>query len=153
MTRWIVGLWVLTACGSAPTTYQSELRTQSTWGQDRWPGRAGEGPTARGGEVVVQGDLNSGVLEAEVRRHSNMIAACYSTALKDDDSLRGEVTVSFTVMPDGTLAGVETAGAGLGDSVPSCVGRQFAKIALAEGAVTESVMVRYPVVFAPGGSP
>jgi hypothetical protein len=58
--------------------------------------------------------------------------------------------VTFTVMPDGSLRGVETHSTSLGESVTSCVSRQFSKIVLEEGVVTDAVEVRYPMVFSPG---
>ena len=79
--------------------------------------------TMRRAQVECEGEIDPSAVRAVVTQQQSAVRACYERALKRNNFLQGNVTVSLRVQPDGSVEGVRVGGS-LGDSeVFSCVRR------------------------------
>jgi hypothetical protein len=107
-------------------------------------------PTPKLGTAAVSGRLPAEVIRRIVRMRFHELRACYERGLKTQPKLRGKITVSFVIGPDGSVRSATNAGSDLPDpGVVACVTKTFhaMKFPQPEGGV---VMVTYPVAFSPG---
>lgn len=87
---------------------------------------------------------------AEIKRYNARIQACYERYLKDDETLRGKVTVSFTIGLDGFVAsvGIEENTTG-SDDLGTCVRKAVRRFRFSKrGAEIE--VGGYPYLLSPG---
>jgi hypothetical protein len=98
---------------------------------------------------VDSSDIDQGKLGAFVRARMGLIKACYENALKRNPSLRGKLSIRFTILETGGIADIAVALNSLGSSeVASCITntmRTWRTQFRPEGPVT----VEYPFVFSP----
>lgn len=79
--------------------------------------------TMRRQRVECEGELETSAIRGVLRNQQSAVRACYERALKRNNFLQGNVTVSLRVQSDGSVEGVRVGGS-LGDSeVFSCVRR------------------------------
>jgi TPR repeat protein len=106
-------------------------------------------PTVRFGDATISGKLSSEAVQRVVRQNFGRFRLCYENGLKTNPSLKGKVTVRFTIGRDGTVANPGPGPSDLSDAaVVSCVVRSFSFLtfpAPESGAAT----VDYPITFAP----
>ncbi|WP_437850370.1 AgmX/PglI C-terminal domain-containing protein [Sorangium sp. So ce363] len=106
-------------------------------------------PSVRQGAVQVRGRFPSAVDLRIVRQRFDRYRACYELGLHHDQSLKGRVTVSFTIDPRGAAVKARDDGSDLPYQVTvSCVVDAFKGLNFPapEGG---SVDVVYSLVFAP----
>jgi outer membrane biosynthesis protein TonB len=98
---------------------------------------------------VDSSDIDQGKLGAFVRARMGLIKACYENALKRNPSLKGKISIRFTILETGALADIATAQNSLGSAeVASCIMntmRSWRTQFRPSGPVT----VEYPFVFQP----
>jgi TonB family protein len=98
---------------------------------------------------VDSSDIDQGKLGAFVRARMGLIKACYENALKRNPSLKGKISIRFTILETGALADITTAQNSLGSAeVASCIMntmRSWRTQFRPSGPVT----VEYPFVFQP----
>jgi beta-lactamase regulating signal transducer with metallopeptidase domain len=96
------------------------------------------------------GRLAPEVIQQVVRQNFGLFRRCYEDGLQRDAKLKGTVTVSFVINPDGAVRGATDDGSTLPDaSVVQCVVGGFSRLSYPApqgGYVT----VVYPVAFDPG---
>ncbi len=98
---------------------------------------------------VDSSDIDQGKLGAFVRARMGLIKACYENALKRNPSLKGKISIRFTILETGALSEVSTAQNSLGaPEVAACIMntmRSWRTQFRPSGPVT----VEYPFVFQP----
>jgi outer membrane biosynthesis protein TonB len=98
---------------------------------------------------IDSSDIDQGKLAAFIRARMGLIKACYENALKRNPTLKGKVSIRFTILETGGLADVTAAVNSLGSSeVASCIMstmRSWRTQFRPSGPVT----VEYPFVFSP----
>ncbi len=82
-------------------------------------------PQVRMGAVSVSGKLPPEVIQRIVRQNFGRFRLCYENGLRSDPSLAGQVSVTYTIKEDGSVAGITTSGDMTDQAVVSCVGRSF----------------------------
>jgi tetratricopeptide (TPR) repeat protein len=106
-------------------------------------------PSVRMGATQVSGRLPPEVIQRIVRQNFGRFRACYENGLRERPGLSGRLLVKFVIQPDGSIAGVGTAGADeVGAGVAACVVRAFQALTFPapEGG---HVTVTYPLTFTP----
>lgn len=91
----------------------------------------------------------SGALQSALSGRAAQSRGCYETALRNNTTLEGTMTIAVKVGPDGTVCGARVAADGLHDpGVTNCVINKFAgaKLPPAEGGCAE---VNVPLRFMP----
>jgi TonB family protein len=98
---------------------------------------------------VDSADIDQQKLAAFVRARMGLIKACYENALKRNPSLKGKISIRFTILETGGIADIQAAVNSLGSpEVASCIintMRTWRTQFRPSGPVT----VEYPFVFAP----
>ena len=108
-----------------------------------------------GGNVgaVSGGNLDRGVISSYVRSKMGGIRSCYERELKKNPSLKGKITVTFSIGGDGKVVGASVAGATLNDpSVQNCVLRMVRRWRFTPPEDGKPVAVTYPFVFTAVGN-
>ncbi|MBN1770691.1 MAG: energy transducer TonB [Deltaproteobacteria bacterium] len=115
--------------------------------------RVGSGPVVRSGHFAIWGPLNAEVVRRIVHRHTGYrgtVRRCYERGLDRNRSLGGEVTIKFMIDPTGSVTSAEAVASTLGDSdVEGCIVRAFERMEFPEPLRGETVIVSFPIVFAP----
>lgn len=107
------------------------------------PARPGAAPREEGPPP----ELTLATFRSFTKRRGKEVRRCYEAALQNDPSLRGKLTLTFTIEPGGGVSGVRVARSTFrSDAVPSCVA------AVVRGWRTpfrpeEPVDVEYPLDF------
>jgi outer membrane biosynthesis protein TonB len=98
---------------------------------------------------VDSADIDQAKLAAFVRARMGLIKACYENALKRNPTLRGKISIRFTILETGGIADIQAAVNSLGSpEVAACITstmRTWRTQFRPSGPVT----VEYPFVFAP----
>jgi hypothetical protein len=132
------------------------------------PGGRGLGGTGRGG--VGEGDgtgtsgerkvagkdaakpgqgLSPGQVSRVVMSRMGAFQACYEIAAARDPTLKGGVTVSFSISPGGSVSSVSISNSSLGNPrVEGCITRQFARLQFP--TADKPTNAGFPFVFRPG---
>lgn len=105
----------------------------------------------KGGDAPIAGQ---GLSQAQIQRvivaRTGAYRACYESAAARDPSLRGNVTVSFSIAPDGSVSAANITGSSLNNArVEGCVLRQFKRLTFPKA--DKATNANYPLVFNPGG--
>ncbi len=105
----------------------------------------------KGGDAPRAGE---GLSQAQIQRvivaRTGAYRACYDSAAARDPSLRGNVTVSFSIAPDGSVSAASISGSSLNNArVEGCVLRQFKRLTFPKA--DKGTNANYPFVFNPGG--
>jgi Ca-activated chloride channel family protein len=107
-------------------------------------------PSVRMGAVTVNGGLPPEVIQRIVRQNFGRFRLCYESGLRNNPDLQGRVSVRFTIGLDGNVANMANGGSDLPDAgVVACVVRSFGGM-MFPAPDGGSVVVTYPIVFAPG---
>ncbi len=121
------------------------------------PGRgAGGGPAESkvavgAGQAASKGGLSQAQVQRVVMAHLGAVRACYETEAQRNPSLRGGVTVAWTIDANGSVSGASLASSTLGNPrVEGCVVRQVKgwRFPSADGPTTVS---GFPFKFSVGG--
>lgn len=109
-------------------------------------------PQVRMGGTTVSGRLPAEVIQRIVRQRFGQFRLCYENALRSDPMLEGRVTVSFTIVADGSVSGLTHTSTIADRTVGECVEKAFASISFPQPE-SGVVKVTYPIAFAPGDTP
>lgn len=104
--------------------------------------------TPAGSEVT--GALSKDVIQGVVRRSFSKLRYCYERGLQNDPLLAGKVTTKFTIGPDGAVSTSKSEGSLKDAVVIGCVEKTFRSMTFPKPDKGGTVVVSYPVVFAPG---
>lgn len=104
------------------------------------------------GSSEVTGALAKDVVESVVRQSHGRLGFCYKTRLMLDPQLAGELTTKFTISPDGKVSSAKSEGTLNDSAVIDCVEKTFRSMIFPKPDKGGTVVVSYPVVFAPGDS-
>jgi hypothetical protein len=92
------------------------------------PGGPGERAVVAPGAAATRGGLNPDQIRRVVMNHVGAVRACYETEAQKNPALKGGMSVSWTVAPDGSVTGASLAGSSLGNPrVEGCVVRQVSR--------------------------
>lgn len=98
---------------------------------------------------VDSADIDQAKLAAFVRARMGLIKACYENALKRNPSLKGKISIRFTILETGGLADIQSALNSLGSpEVASCIMNTM-RTWRTQFRPSGPVTVEYPFVFAP----
>jgi hypothetical protein len=98
---------------------------------------------------VDSSDIDQGKLGAFVRARMGLIKACYENALKRNPSLKGRISIRFTILETGALADVAAAQNSLGSAeVAACITNTM-RAWRTQFRPSGPVTVEYPFVFQP----
>ncbi len=98
---------------------------------------------------VDSSDIDQGKLGAFVRARMGLIKACYENALKRNPSLKGKISIRFTILETGGLSDISTAQNSLGSAeVASCIMNTM-RTWRTQFRPSGPVTVEYPFVFQP----
>jgi hypothetical protein len=121
-------------------------------------GGVGEGDgTGTSGERKVAGKdaakpgqgLSPGQVSRVVMSRMGAFQACYEIAAARDPTLKGGVTVSFSISPGGSVSSVSISNSSLGNPrVEGCITRQFARLQFP--TADKPTNAGFPFVFRPG---
>lgn len=118
-------------------------------GQGFGPKREAAGPKAIDTYMQI-GSLSRSEVEAVILRHMASLRYCYSRELQRQPTLSGSVSVKFTISGGGEVSRASVARTSLHHAkVESCLETRFLKMTFPEPQGGGSVVVRYPMVFAP----
>lgn len=116
-------------------------------------GGGGEGEhQVKGGEG---GGTGQGLTAAQIQRvvssRQGAFRACYEMAVAREPNLKGGVTVSWTVLPNGSVSGARVASSSLGNArVEGCILRQFSRLQFP--TADKNTNANWPFVFKPGSN-
>jgi hypothetical protein len=116
------------------------------------PRRAGsDGAPAVGAATPssVHGRLPPEEIQRVVRSEFGRFRLCYENELRNDPEIEGRLTVTFTIVHDGSVSDVAVTSAELPPSMLGCVERAFTGLRF-PAPVGGVVEVSYPVVFSAG---
>ena len=103
-----------------------------------------------GGDVGGAGQFDQGQVTRRIRARRRAFQACYERSLRNNPTLRGKVTVQFSIQPTGTVSGARATENTTGDAgMASCVVGVVRRLRWNPGPEGGSVSYRYPFVFAP----
>jgi hypothetical protein len=105
----------------------------------------------KGADAARPGEGLSGAqIQRVVMARTGAYRACYESAAARDPSLRGNVTVVFTIAPDGSVSSASIGSSSLSNPrVEGCVLRQFKRLTFPKA--DKGTNANYPLVFNPGG--
>jgi hypothetical protein len=98
-------------------------------------------------ETKVSGRIPPEVIQRIIRQNAGRAQACYQTALRNNPSLQGQVSVSFMIGRDGTVSHATATGSLPDAGVKSCVAAGFS--ALTFPKPDGNVTVSYGYLFTP----
>jgi hypothetical protein len=105
----------------------------------------------KGGDAPRAGEgLSQQQIQRVVMARTGAYRACYESAAAREPSLRGNVTITFSVAPDGSVSSASIGGSSLNNArVEGCVLRQFKRLTFPKA--DKGTNANYPLVFNPGG--
>lgn len=107
-------------------------------------------PSVRQGATTVSSGLPPEVIQRIVRQNFGRFRFCYENALRNNPTLAGRLTVSFTIDATGAVQKAHENGATIGDkALIACVVRGFANLSFPAPSTRADVNVSYPLIFAP----
>lgn len=106
-------------------------------------------PSVRMGATEVTGSLPKEVVQRIVRQNFGRFRLCYENGLRNDPTLAGKVTVSFTIGTDGSVSTVSQTTDLKDTAVATCVSKAFYGLSFPQPD-KGTVKVSYPISFAPG---
>ncbi len=101
------------------------------------------------GRSAVKGSLTKAEVARPIRRNLARFKFCYQKRLRSNPYLRGKVSVSFTITPNGTVSRARVRETSVNDTtVEECVIRVLKSLEFPRPKGGGSVTVTYPLVFA-----
>jgi hypothetical protein len=120
-------------------------KLQITFGE----GRLVRGPTMKESTPTATGKLPIEIIRRVARRQVARIRYCYESALQKDATLKGKITMGFTIDSKGLAKDVKVEDATITDaSVQSCIIKAFEALTFPEPE-SGTVSVKYPMEFSP----
>jgi hypothetical protein len=116
-------------------------------------GGGGEGEhQVKGGDGAGSGQgLTPAQIQRVVMSRRGAFQACYETAVAREPNLKGGVTVSWTVLPNGGVSGARIASSSLANArVEGCILRQFSRLQFP--TADKNTNATWPFVFKPGAN-
>lgn len=92
--------------------------------------------------------LGPAAIRETVRANHERFRKCYLSALQDEPTLKGRISVRLVIAEDGSVASVDVASSDLPDPVGQCVTAEFRKLVFPR-PTDGTVKVTYPIVFEP----
>jgi hypothetical protein len=110
------------------------------------------GGTGRiGGDPIILGALDKGLIDAVIKRNMSQIRYCYQRELTKNPDLAGKVSVKFVISKTGSVARADVKSSSLeSPAVESCLANRFVHFTFPEPKGGGIVIVTYPFLFAPG---
>jgi hypothetical protein len=106
------------------------------------------------GASNVTGKLPPEVIRRVVHQHLVRIRYCYEKALTSNPALAGKIAARFVIASDGSVASASDGGSTMPDkSVTECALKVFKSMTFPKPADGATVIVTYPIVFAPSATP
>jgi hypothetical protein len=102
------------------------------------------------GDVALLGSLSHDAIESGMRAHMAQFVQCYLDAYADAPTLEGQVTVSFTVLPNGAVNGPAMRHTTLfNPATEACVVHELSSVTFVPPDGGGIVRVTYPFEFHP----
>jgi hypothetical protein len=101
------------------------------------------------GQATVASSLDKRIISKVVFLSVPAIRQCYQAQLLKEPSLRGELTIHFTIMPSGSVGLAMLDGDGLSPAVDTCVTRLFALMKFPAVNGAGKIEVYFPFSFEP----
>lgn len=109
------------------------------------------GPVASGGEPILIGALDRGLIDGVVRERLSEFRYCYQRQLQRHPDLAGSVVTKFVIAGDGTVSSASVKSSTIGDAaVEQCIVDRVRRLKFPEPNGNGIVIVAYPFTFAPG---
>jgi hypothetical protein len=90
-------------------------------------------------------------IDRVVRSRQGAFRACYETAASHEPSLHGGVKISWTIQPNGSVAGARVASSTLNNArVEGCILRLFARLQFP--TADKPTGANWPFIFKPGSN-
>ncbi len=105
------------------------------------------GPGISGGASTVSGRRPPEVIQRKVRQNFGRFRLCYEDGLRRNPALKGKVSVTFVIKPDGRVGDAKATGDLPDKAVNECVRKAFASLSFDEGEA--ETRVTYPINFVP----
>ena len=99
--------------------------------------------------VVGSGGLSKDVIQKVINRHQTEVKFCYERELVENPKLKGKVTVTFTVAPDGKVASAEVASSDLTKTIDACITGRIKTWAFPPPQGGGVVTITFPWIFVP----
>ena len=100
--------------------------------------------------IVVLGALSAEVIQSYIRRHAAAIHACYEKELRRNPTLRGRITVEWTIESTGLVSNAKVKSSTLeNQAVETCVVDRIKRIRFPASDEAGSAIVRMPFDFTP----
>ena len=101
-----------------------------------------------GGDVGGSGEFDSKLVVSQIKKRLRAIQTCYEKELRKNPSLKGKVTVQFTIQERGNVTGAKATQNTTGSpAVADCVVGKIRGFRFNPGPVGGSVSFSYPFVF------
>lgn len=108
-------------------------------------------PKPRIGKGEVRGALDKDIVRRVIRSHINQVRHCYNEGLVGDPSLRGRVSVQFSINGKGKVPMAVVAETSVKDpNVGRCIAKAVRRWKFPQPQGNGTVMVTYPFVLNPG---
>ncbi len=128
--------------------------TGSGYGRGSGAGFGGRGkrvPRVRASKATVKGALDKDIIRRIVRAHINEVRYCYNQGLVRDPSLKGKVSIQFTIGPTGKVPAAVVASHTLADEkVANCIAKAVKRWKFPKPTGGGNVVVTYPFTLEPG---
>jgi hypothetical protein len=117
-------------------------------------GRGKKVPTVRQAKATVKGSLDKDIIRRIVRMHLNEVQRCYIQGLTREPSLKGGVTIQFTIGPSGKVVVATVTDNTLKDEdVANCIAKAIKRRTFPKPPGGGSVVVDQPFVLELAGPP
>ncbi len=109
-----------------------------------------QGGSFAAGTPLIEGPLDSSLVEAVVKRHANQLRYCYQRVLTKEPDLSGKIVVKFVIAADGSVSSAEVQQTTMNNaSVEGCVTGRFLRFLFPKPEGGGIVTVTYPFIFRP----
>ncbi len=110
----------------------------------------GSANVGSGGDIGGAGDFDSSIVVRTIKTRIRAIKACYEKQLRRNPTLKGKVTVQFTIQERGNVTGISVTTNTTNDpQLAQCVTQTVGRFRFNPGPEGGSVTFSYPFVFAP----
>jgi hypothetical protein len=104
-------------------------------------------------EIVLEGGLDSAVIQATIAKYLSQVRACYEEGLRGNPGLTGQVTMQFEIGARGTLNYTKVSRSSLGNNlVEQCISGKMMTWQFPQPLGGMNVKVSYPFLLRPVNS-
>ena len=141
----VLGAVVILGCGSAQGRTGDTPMSGDTMASTTPAASSSQHPL----DMRPVGELPPEVIQKIVRQNFHSLRLCYEQALRNNRSVGGKISVSFSIERDGGVSHVQKASSDLPDTLVSCILQTFSTLSFPppKGSI---VTVVYPLSFSPG---